>query len=35
MYVEKVKELYTMHTRTVTHTDGKGHSYTTTETYWT
>lgn len=22
-------------TRTVTHTDGKGHSYTTTETYWT
>ena len=35
MYVEKVKERYTMHTRTVTHTDGKGHSYTTTETYWT
>ena len=24
MYVEKVKERYTMHTRTVTHTDGKG-----------
>lgn len=35
MYVEKVKERYTMHTRTVTHTDCKGHSYTTTETYWT
>lgn len=35
MYVEKVKERYTMHTRIVTHTDGKGHSYTTTETYWT
>lgn len=35
MYVEKVKERYTMHTRTVTHTDSKGHSYTTTETYWT
>ena len=35
MYVEKVKEKYTMHTRTVTHTDSKGHSYTTTEIYWT
>ena len=35
MYAEKIKERYTMHTRTVTHTDGKGHSYTTTETYWT
>ena len=35
MYVEKIKERYTMHTRTVTHTDSKGHSYTTTETYWT
>lgn len=35
MYVEKVKEKYTMHTRTVTHTDSKGHSYTTTEVYWT
>ena len=35
MYVETGKERYTMHTRTVTHTEGKGHSYTTTETYWT
>ena len=35
MYVEKVKERYTMHTRTVTHTDSKGNTYTTTETYWT
>lgn len=34
MYVEKVKEEYTMHTRTVTHTDSEGNSYTTTETYW-
>lgn len=38
MYVEKVKEKYTMHTRTVTKTrtiNGKTQSYTTTETYWT
>lgn len=35
MYVEKIKERYTMHTRTVTHTDSKGNTYTTTETYWT
>lgn len=38
MYVEKVKEKYTMHTRTVTRTrtvNGKTQSYTTTETYWT
>jgi hypothetical protein len=37
-YVEKVKERYTMHTRTVTKTrtvNGKTQSYTTTETYWT
>lgn len=38
LYVQKVKERYTMHTRTVTRTrtvNGKTQSYTTTETYWT
>lgn len=38
LYVQKVKERYTMHTRTVTKTrtvNGKTQSYTTTETYWT
>ena len=35
MYVEKVKERYTMHTKIETHTDSNGHSYTTTRTYWT
>ena len=38
MYIEKVKEKYTRHTRTVTKTrivNGKSKSYTTTETYWT
>ena len=38
MYVEKVKEKYTKHTRTVTKyktVNGKRKSYTTTETYWT
>lgn len=38
MYVEKVKEKYTQHTRTVTKTrnvNGKPQTYTTTETYWT
>ena len=38
MYVEKVKEKYTKHTRTVTKTrtvNGKNQTYTTTETYWT
>lgn len=35
MYVEKVYEKYTMHTRTITHTDGKGHTYTTVQTYYT
>ena len=38
MYIEKVKERYTQHTRTVTKTrtvNGKPKSYTTTETYWT
>ena len=38
MYIKKVKEKYTMHTKTVTKTrvvNGKSESYTTTETYWT
>lgn len=38
MYVEKVKERYTMHTRQVAHTrtvNGKSQTYYTTETYWT
>lgn len=35
MYVEKVKERYTMHTRTVHYTDSNGKSRTRTETYWT
>lgn len=38
MYVEKVKERYTKHTRQVAHTktvNGKTHTYYTTETYWT
>ncbi|WP_024295011.1 hypothetical protein [Lacrimispora indolis] len=34
LYVEKVKERYTRHTRTVHHSNGKT-SWTTTETYWT
>lgn len=37
-YVEKVKEIYTKHTRTVTKTrtvNGKKQTYTDTETYWT
>ena len=34
-HVEKVKERYTMHTRIVTYTDGKGHTHTRTEHYWT
>lgn len=33
-YVEKVKERYTMHTRTVTYTDSKGRTQTKIETYW-
>lgn len=33
--VEIAEERYTAHTRTVTHTDGKGRSYTTIETYYT
>lgn len=35
MYVNKVKEKYTMHTETYTTTDGKGHTQTHTRTYWT
>lgn len=38
MYVEKVKERYTRHTRQVSHTktvNGKTQTYYTTETYWT
>ena len=31
----KITERYTMHTRVVTSTDGKGHTYTRTEIYWT
>lgn len=37
MYVEKVKERYTKHTRRVAHTrtvNGKSKTYYTTETYW-
>lgn len=38
MYVKKIKERYTMHTRTVTYTTGSGknrQTHTRTETYWT
>ena len=38
MYVEKIKERYTKHTRQVSHTktvNGKTQTYYTTETYWT
>lgn len=34
MYVKKVKEIYTQHTRTVTTVDGNGRTHTTTQTYW-
>lgn len=37
LYLEKVKERYTMHTRVVTRTrtvNGRPQTYTTTETYW-
>lgn len=34
-YAEKHKERYTMHTRVVTTTDGKGHTTSHTETYYT
>lgn len=38
MYIEKIKEKYTKHTRQVAHTrtvNGKSQTYYTTETYWT
>lgn len=35
LYIEKVKERYTKHTRTVTTTDSKGKTHTRTETYYT
>jgi hypothetical protein len=35
LYVEKVKEEYTMHTRTVTYKDSKGKTHSKIETYWT
>lgn len=34
MYAEKVEEHYNMHTRTYTTSDGKGHTTTHTEIYW-
>lgn len=34
MYVEKEEEHYNRHTRTYTTTDGKGHTRTHTEVYW-
>lgn len=34
MYVEKVKEKYTKHTRTVTYKDSNGKTHTKKETYW-
>ena len=34
MYVEKIKKCYTMHTRTVAHTDANGNTTYTIETYW-
>ena len=34
MYAEKVEEHYNRHTRTYTITDGKGHTRTHTEVYW-
>lgn len=35
MYIEKVKERYTRHTRTKTYTDSNGKTKTKTEVYWT
>lgn len=35
MYVKKVREVYTQHTRVVTYTDANGNSQTDIETYWT
>lgn len=34
IYVEKIEEHYNRHTRTYTTTDGKGHTRTHTEVYW-
>lgn len=34
IYIKKVKEVYTRHTRTVTKTDSNGKTYTTTEVYY-
>lgn len=34
-YIQKTMQRHTMHTRTVTESDGKGHTRTRTETYWT
>lgn len=34
MYIYCEEQHYNMHTRTVVHTDGKGHTYTTTEIYY-
>ena len=34
MRVKKIKEKYTMHTRIVAHTDSRGNTTYTTETYW-
>lgn len=34
LYVEKIEEHYNMHTRTITTSDGKGHTHTRVETYW-
>lgn len=35
IYIQKIKEEYRMHTRTVTYTDSDGKTHTKTETYWT
>ena len=35
LYIEKVREEYTMHTKTVTYTDSKGKTKTKTKVYWT
>lgn len=35
LWIKKVVERYTMHSRIVTYTDGKGKTRTRTETYWT
>ena len=34
MYIYREEQHYNMHTRTVVHTNGKGHTYTTTEIYY-